>query len=44
MRISAGTTDGWQTIQITDADPDQRAALEELGHPADVVHRYPPGT
>lgn len=44
VRISTGVTDGWRTIQITDADPDQRAALQELGHPADVVHRYPPGT
>lgn len=44
MRISTGVADGWQTIQITEADPDQRAALAELGHPADVVHRYPPGT
>jgi hypothetical protein len=43
MRISASVTDGWQAIQITDADPDQRVALEELGHPADVVYRYPPG-
>ena len=44
MRILTGVADGWQTIQITEADADQRAALDELGHPADVVHRYPPGT
>jgi hypothetical protein len=44
VRISTGVTDGWQTIQITEADPDQRAALDELGHPADVIRRYPPGT
>jgi hypothetical protein len=44
VRISTGVSDGWRTIQITEAEPDQRAALDELGHPADVVHRYPPGT
>jgi hypothetical protein len=44
VRISTGVADGWRTIQITEAEPDQRAALDELGHPADVVHRYPPGT
>jgi len=44
MQILTNVTDGWQTIQITEADPDQRAALAELGHAADVVHRYPPGT
>jgi hypothetical protein len=44
VRISTGSTDGGQTIQITEADPEQRVALDELGHPADVVHRYPPGT
>lgn len=44
MRISTGMADGWQTIQITEADPEQRAVLDELGHPADVVRRYPPGT
>jgi hypothetical protein len=44
MEISTSITDGWQEIQITDADPDQRAAMVELGHPADEVYRYPPGT
>jgi hypothetical protein len=44
VQISTDIADGWQTMQITGAEPDQRAALEELGHPADVVHRYPPGT
>ena len=44
VRISTGVVDGWQTIRITEADPDQRVALDELGHAADVVHRYPPGT
>jgi len=44
MKISMNVTDGWQEIQITDADPDQRAALVELGRPADEVYRYPPGT
>jgi hypothetical protein len=44
VRISTGVADGWRTIQITEAEPDQRAALDELGHPADVVHRYPPDT
>lgn len=43
MRISAGSEDGWRTIRISEADPDQRAALEQLGFPADTVHRYPPG-
>jgi hypothetical protein len=44
MRILTGTDGGWRTIQISDADPDQRSALAELGFPPDEVHRYPPGT
>jgi aminoglycoside/choline kinase family phosphotransferase len=43
MQISAGSKGGWRTIQISDADPDQRAALEHLGFPPDLTERYPPG-
>jgi hypothetical protein len=45
MRIVTGVDDGsWRTILVTDANPDQQTALEELGFPPDLVQRYPPGT
>jgi hypothetical protein len=44
VRISTGLKDGWRTIRVSDAGPGQRAALEELGFPPDLVQRYPPGT
>lgn len=44
VRILAGTEGSSRTIQVLDADPDQRAALDRLGFAPDLVQRYPPGT
>ncbi len=44
MRILTGMEGSWRTIGIADADPDQRAALEELGFGPGLARRYPPGT
>jgi hypothetical protein len=44
VRILTGVEDGWRSIRVVDADPGQRAALEELGFGPDLVRRYPPGT
>ncbi len=44
MRILTGMEGSWRTIGIVDADPDQRAALVELGFGPDLVRRYPPDT
>lgn len=44
MQVLAGVEGEWRTIRVVDADPDQRAALAELGFGLDLVRRYPPGT
>jgi hypothetical protein len=44
VRIVMGVEGDWRTIQVLEAEPDQRAALEELGFGPDLVQRYPPGT
>ena len=44
MRIVTGVEGSWRTLQILEADPGQRVALEELGFGPDLARRYPPGT
>jgi hypothetical protein len=44
VRVVTGVEGSWRTIGIVDADPGQRAALEDLGFGPDLVRRYPPGT
>jgi hypothetical protein len=44
VRIVTGVEGNWRTLQILDADPGQRTALEELGLGPDLARRYPPGT
>jgi hypothetical protein len=44
VRIVTGVQGRSRTLRVLDADPGQRAALEELGFGPDLVRRYAPGT
>jgi hypothetical protein len=44
VRIVTGMEGSWRTLRVLDADPGQRAALQELGFGPELARRYPPGT
>ena len=44
MRIVTGVEGNWRTLQVLDADPGQRTALEGLGFGPGQVRSYGPGT